>query len=161
MAGISKVLCVSEYCASSELLYSENELPFFKTKEECLNKINFFLNNEVELKNATEKFYKRSLDFEDSKYINQIKKFIDGIKIDLKHNFNTPFWYNYLFLKQSLRLRFKNNQLLSFLREFMEILFSIKKYNLREYIKILICSFYLFFRYLPFLLIKKINIFSK
>ena len=33
MAGISKVLCISEYSASSELLYNQKELPFFKISE--------------------------------------------------------------------------------------------------------------------------------
>ena len=43
MAGISKVLCISEYSASSELLYNQKELPFFKSTEECVEKIKFFL----------------------------------------------------------------------------------------------------------------------
>ncbi len=161
MAGISKVLCISEYSASSELLYNQKELPFFKSKEECLEKIKFFLSNENELNAATEKFYSKNLEFEDSNYINQIKRFLDELKIKTKEKFETPYWYNYLFLNQRLRLRFKDNQLSSFLREFIAITLSFKNYSFYNYLKLLVSSIYLLFRYLPFLIIKKIINFSK
>ena len=161
MAGISKVLCISEYSASSELLYNQKELPFFKSKEECLEKIKFFLSNENELNAATEKFYSKNLEFEDSNYINQIKRFLDELKIKTKEKFETPYWYNYLFLNQRLRLRFKDNQLSSFLKEFIAITLSFENYSFYNYLKLLVSSVYLLFRYLPFLIIKKIINFSK
>jgi len=156
IAGISNVLCVSEYSASSELLYTNNEVPFFKSKEECLEKIKFYLSNENELKKATEKFHLKNLEFEDSKYIIQIKKFIDSIKIKDKKNFKTPIWYKYLFLKQNFRLRFKNNHLSSFFGELFSIISSMKKYNFLDYMKEVLMALIIFLRYIPFLLIKKI-----
>ncbi len=156
MAGISNVLCVSEYSASTELLYPNNEVPFFESKEECLKKIKFYLSNENELKKATEKFHLKSLEFEDSKYIILIKKFIDSVKIKDKKNFKTPFWYKYLFLKQNFRLRFKHNQLSSFIGELYSIISSMRKYNFVEYLKEALAALLIFFRYIPFLLIKKI-----
>tara|TARA_B100001057_G_C22816198_1_gene937530 strand:+ start:59 stop:1246 length:1188 start_codon:yes stop_codon:yes gene_type:complete len=161
MAGISNVLCISEYCASSELLYNQKELPFFKSKEECLEKIQFFLSNDNALKTATEKFYLKNLEFEDSKYIIKIKKFIDEVTIKSKEKFETPNWYNILFINQRLRLRVKEKQLLSFLKEFVIILFKYKEHSLYNYIKLLVISLFLLLRYLPFLLIKKIINFSK
>ena len=53
----------------------------FKSKEECLEKIKFYLSDENELNKATEKFHLKNLEFEDSNYIIQIKKFIDSVKI--------------------------------------------------------------------------------
>ena len=161
MAGISNVLCISEYCASSELLYNQKELPFFKSKEECLEKIQFFLSNDNALKTATEKFYLKNLEFEDSKYIIKIKKFIDEVTIKSKEKFETPNWYNILFINQRLRLRVKEKLLLSFLKEFVIILFKYKEHSLYNYIKLLVISLFLLLRYLPFLLIKKIINFSK
>jgi len=156
MAGLSNVLCVSEYCASSELLYDKSELPFFKTKDECLKIIKSYLSNEDELKKATEKFHLRTLNYEDSNYINQIKEFIDKVDIKTKENFKAPFWYNYLFINQNLRTRFKNNYLSSFLKEFFNIILSLKRYDLIESIKILFSTVFVFLRYFPFLLLKKI-----
>ena len=101
------------------------------------------------------------MEFEDSNYINQIKRFLDELKIKTKEKFETPYWYNYLFLNQRLRLRFKDNQLSSFLREFIAITLSFKNYSFYNYLKLLVSSIYLLFRYLPFLIIKKIINFSK
>ena len=161
MAGISNVLCISEYCASSELLYNQTELPFFKSKEECLEKIKYFLSNDNELKAATEKFYLKNLEFEDSRYIIKIKKFIDDVTIKSKDKFETPYWYNVLFINQRLRLRLKEIQLLSFLKEFVAILLLYKEHSFVNYIRLMVISFIFLLRYLPFLLIKKIINFSK
>ena len=161
MAGISNVLCISEYCASSELLYNQTELPFFKSKEECLEKIKYFLSNDTELKAATEKFYLKNLEFEDSRYIIKIKKLIDDVTIKSKDKFETPYWYNVLFINQRLRLRLKEIQLLSFLKEFVAILLLYKEHSFVNYIRLMVISFIFLLRYLPFLLIKKIINFSK
>ena len=59
MAGISNVLCISEYSPSSKILY-DKELPFFKSKEECLKKIKFYLSNDVEFTKATKIFHLKS-----------------------------------------------------------------------------------------------------
>ena len=123
------------------------------------NKI--FLSNDKELKAATEKFYLKNLEFEDSRYIIKIKKFIDAVIIKSKDKFETPYWYNVLFINQRLRLRFKEKQMLSFLKEFLAILLTYKEHSFINYIKILFTSLIFLLRYLPFLLIKKIINFSK
>ena len=44
--------------------------------------------------------------------------------------------YGYLFLNQRLRLRFKDNQLSSFLREFIAITLSFKNYSFYNYLNL-------------------------
>ena len=161
MAGLSKALCISEYCPSSELLYDKEELPFFKTKKECLDKIKFYLSNENELKLATEKFYLKTQDYSDINYILKIKNFITNIYIKPKSEMKTPIWYKYLFLNQTLRLRFKNRFVVTFLREFTHNLFSFNKYSFLDYTVVFFSSIFVFLRYFPLLILKKIINFSK
>lgn len=156
MAGLSNVLCISEYCASSELLYNKDELPFFKNKDDLLKKLNFYLSNKEELENATKKFYLKNLIYEDSNYILKIKKFLDSLEINSKQTINIPFWYRYLFLNQSLRLRYKDQKLNSFLKQFLDNIISANKNDLTTTLKIMFTSIVLFLKYFPFIIVKKI-----
>ena len=106
MAGLSNSLCISQYTPSIDLMY-DGELPVFNKKEDCLKKIKLYLNDKNLLKEATEKFNKKSLEYEDSKYIDKIGNFLETINIKEKEHFSTPIWYNQIFINQSMRLRFK------------------------------------------------------
>ena len=48
-----------------------------------------------------------------------------------------------------------------FFREFIAITLAVENYSFYNYLKLLVAAFYLLFRYLPFLIIKKIINFSK
>ena len=160
MAGISNVLCISEYSPSSEILYNK-ELPFFYSKEDCLKKIRFYLGNDDELKKATEIFHLKSLEYEDSRYINKIQNFIDSIdKKNNEYQFKSPIWYKYLFINQTFRLRLKNKNFVTFIKEYLNTMYSFKKESLFQKISLFFLLTFLFLRYLPFIILKKITSYS-
>ena len=160
MAGISNVLCISEYSPSSEILYNK-ELPFFYSKEDCLKKIRFYLSNDDELKKATEIFHLKSLEYEDSRYINKIQNFIDSIdKKNNEYQFKSPIWYKYLFINQTFRLRLKNKNFVTFIKEYLNTMYSFKKESLFQKISLFFLLTFLFLRYLPFIILKKITSYS-
>ena len=160
MAGISNVLCISEYSPSSKILY-DKELPFFHTKEDCLKKIKFYLSNHEELKKATEIFHSKSLEYEDSRYINKIQNFINSIdKKNNKNQFKSPIWYKYLFINQTFRLRLKNKHFATFMKEYLNTMYSFKKDSLLQKIFLFFILTFIFLRYLPFIILKKITNYS-
>ena len=160
MAGISNVLCISEYSPSSEILYNK-ELPFFYSKEDCLKKIRFYLSNDDELKKATEIFHLKSLEYEDSRYINKIQNFIDSIdKKNNEYQLKSPIWYKYLFINQTFRLRLKNKNFVTFIKEYLNTMYSFKKESLFQKIFLFFLLTFIFLRYLPFIILKKITRYS-
>jgi len=162
MAGISNVLCITEFSPSIYLMYNKNELPSFKNEKECLDKINFFLSNEIEMNNYTKRFYLKSLEYEDSRYINKISDFLNKLPTKEKKYFSTPNWYKYIFINQTLRLRFKRLEILTFFKEFFNNISSLKYKKLNSNLFTFFCSLFIFLRYLPFLLLKPFfNLFKK
>ena len=160
MAGISNVLCISEYSPSSKILY-DKELPFFHNKEDCLKKIKFYLSNPEELKKATEIFHLKSLDYEDSRYINKIQNFINSIdKKNNEYQFKSPIWYKYLFINQTFRLRLKNKYFTTFMREYFNTMYGFKKNSILQKIFLFFILTFIFLRYLPFIILKKITNYS-
>ena len=127
--GLSGTLCVSEYNPSAELLFINNEMPFFKTKQECFEIIKDLLSNNTKLEEATNRYKKKCLEFEDSNYMKETKKFIDNIQ---KHResikIQVPYWYEYIYFKKSTLIRFKRNIFFSFFTQVFENLF-ISKYK--------------------------------
>ena len=162
MAGISNVLCITEFSPAIYLMYNKNELPSFKNKKECLDKINFFLSNENEMNNYTKRFYLKSLEYEDSRYINKISDFLNKLPIKEKKYFSTPNWYKYVFINQTLRLRFKRLEILTFFKEFFNNITALKYKKFNANLFTFFCSLFVFLRYLPFLLTKPFfNLFRK
>ena len=153
MAGLSNSLCISQYSPSVDLMY-DGELPVFSNKEECLKKIKLYLNDKNLLKEATEKFCKKSLEYEDSKYIDKIGNFLEAINIKDKEHFLTPIWYNQIFINQSMRLRFKRTLMKTFLQELINNAFNLRNKNILTKFHQFFFSIIIFIRYLPFLLIK-------
>ena len=154
MAGLANSLCISQHSPSAELMYENNELPIFHSKEECLEKVKFYLNDSKLLKAATEKFHKKSLEYEDSRYIEKISNFLEKIEIKEKNLFITPRWYNQIFINQSMRIRFKKLFIKAFILEFAFCLFDLKNKNILTKLHQFLFSIIIFLRYLPFLLIK-------
>ena len=153
MAGLSNSLCISQYSPSIDLMY-DGELPVFNNKEECLKKIRLYLNDKNLLKEATEKFRKKGLEYEDSKYIDKIGNFLETINIKDKEHFLTPIWYNQIFINQSMRLRFKRNFMKTFLQELINNALNLRNKNIFTKFHQFFFSLIIFIRYLPFLFIK-------
>ncbi len=123
--GLCDTLCISEYSPPNELLFSNNEVPFFYNEIDCLSLIKDFLKNETKLVSATKKYRQKCSKFEDSNYINKIKTFIDNNK---NENFkvNIPYWYEFIFFKKNLMLRFRSNNLKSFFLQIFDSIFLTK-----------------------------------
>ena len=125
--GLCGSLCVSEYSPSNELLFDNNELPYFKGKEDCLNIIKSFLADNSKLIEATKKYKDKCLKYEDSTYIKKIKNFIDEkVKERIKIKPNIPYWYEFVFFKKNIMLRFRQNRFLSFFKQVFDSIFLVK-----------------------------------
>ena len=153
MAGLANSLCISQYSPSIDLMY-DGELPVFRSKNECLEKIKLYLNDKNLLKKATEKFNKKTLEYEDSKYIEKIGAFLEKIKVKDKEFFLTPIWYNQIFINQSMRIRFKKTLMKAFLQEFIYNSFNFKNKNILTKFHQLFFSIIVFLRYLPSFFLK-------
>ena len=67
-AGLNGAACVSEYSPGLELLFNEEEIPIFFTKEECVKILKKLLNNDELLSKYTNKFTSKACNlFEDKK----------------------------------------------------------------------------------------------
>ena len=162
MAGLANSLCISQHSPSVDLMYKNNELPVFYNKEECLEKVKLYLNDKNLLNEATKKFHNKTLEYEDSRYIEKIGSFLDKIVIKEKELFMTPIWYNQIFINQSIRLRFKRVFMKAFFQEFTYSVFNLKNKNTVTKFHQFFFSIIIFLRYLPFLLLKLIlRIFKK
>ena len=125
--GLCDSLCVSEYAPPNELLFNNNELPYFKSKDECLNVVKDFLSNDSKLLEATKKYKEKCLEYEDSSYIKKIKNFIDdNTKESKQFELNIPYWYEFIFFKKNIMLRFRSNKFFSFFNQIFESTFLTK-----------------------------------
>ena len=162
MAGLANSLCISQHSPSVDLMYKNNELPVFYNKEECLEKVRLYLNDKKLLNEATKKFHNKTLEYEDSRYIEKIGSFLDKISIKKKEIFITPIWYNQIFINQSIRLRFKRVFMKAFIQEFIYSVFNLNNKNILTKLHQFFFSIIIFLRYLPFLILKLIlRIFKK
>ncbi len=150
--GLCDSLCVSEYAPSNELLFNNKELPYFKSKDECLNVVKDFLSNDSKLLEATKKYKEKCLEYEDSNYIKKIKNFIDDKTKESKRvELNIPYWYEFIFFKKNIMLRFRSNKFFSFFNQIIESTF-LTKYKSKFMIPIyviysLIASIFFIFKY--------------
>ena len=150
--GMCGSLCVSEYSPSNELLFNQNEIPYFKGKEECLKVVQSFLMNNSKLVEATKKYKEKCLEYEDSNYIKKIKAFFEknATKKVEKIEVNIPYWYEFIFFKKNIMLRFRMNKFLSF---FKQIFISIFLTNYKS--KYLLPVFFLLGIFISILFILK------
>ena len=125
--GMCGSLCISEYSPSNDLLFNKNEIPFFRNKKDCLNIINTFLTDDAKLIEATKKYRDKCMQYEDSSYIKNIKNFIDqNGKNRNKIEVNIPYWYEFMFFKKNIMLRFRLNKFLSFFKQIFDSIFLTK-----------------------------------
>jgi hypothetical protein len=161
MSGLCNSLCISQFSPANSMMYNDDELPSFKTKEECLGLINFYLKNEDRLKETTNIFNKKSLVYEDSIYITKIQEFINQIEIKDKEIFFEPIWYSIIYINQSLRLRFKKTFIFTFFEEFFDLIFQNKQKKILNKFYYFFLSFIFLIRYCPFLFLRFIFRYNK
>jgi hypothetical protein len=90
-------MCISEYAPSIELLFSSNEVPTFKTIDECEQKLRLYLTNE-KLRNEVIENLKNKCDyFEDSVIMNNLSLEVENVKDLQTLNFKYNLYYkNYI-----------------------------------------------------------------
>ncbi len=120
--GMCNSLCVSEYSPSNELIFKDNEIPYFREKVDCLKIIQKLIKDDLLLRNTTKKYKEKCLEYEDGNYIKKIKNFLETLDLNKKINVKIPYWYEYAFFKKNIMLRFRQNSFLSF---FSQIFISI------------------------------------
>ena len=139
VAGLHGAACVSEYSPGQALLFSEEEVPTFFTKEECAMILKKLLNNDELLTKYTNKYTSKICDlFEEKKSFeiiyNAIKK-SNHRKVEL---IKIPYWYLRMSAKQILLKNLKLSNLIKAIFQF-KIIFTIIK-NSSFLIKLLIVS---------------------
>ena len=139
VAGLHGTACVSEYSPGQALLFSEEEVPTFFTKEECAKILKKLLNNDELLTKYTNKYTSKICDlFEEKKSFeiiyNAIKK-SNHRKVEL---IKIPYWYLRMSAKQILLKNLKLSNLIKAIFQF-KIIFTIIK-NSSFLIKLLILS---------------------
>ena len=139
VAGLHGTACVSEYSPGQALLFSEEEVPTFFTKEECVKILKKLLNNNELLTKYTNKYTSKICDlFEEKKSFeiiyNAIKK-SNHRKVEL---IKIPYWYLRMSAKQILLKNLKLSNLIKAIFQF-KIIFTIIK-NSSFLIKLLIVS---------------------
>jgi len=139
VAGLHGTACVSEYSPGQALLFSEEEVPTFFTKEECAKILKKLLNNDELLTKYTNKYTSKVCDlFEEKKSFeiiyNAIKK-SNHRKVEL---IKIPYWYLRMSAKQILLKNLKLSNLIKAIFQF-KIIFTIIK-NSSFLIKLLIVS---------------------
>ena len=139
VAGLKGTACVSEYSPGQELLFSEDEVPTFFTKEECVKILKKLLSNNELLEKYRNKFTSKVSNlYEDKKNFEPIYKAIEKSKHRKVELIKIPYWYLRMSAKQILLKNLKLSNLLKAMFQF-KIIFSIIK-NSNFLIKLLILS---------------------
>ena len=148
MCGLCNTLCVSEQAPSNDILYPNKELPTFKTKEEFLEIVKYYLNDNKRLNEDTKIFHDKSKQYSDKNYIKKIYNFINNVKTDKKVKVEIPIWYYYIVIRQHFRLRSKLKKFKSYILQFYD--------NLALPLTVLPINVIFFLRFLPTLIVKKL-----
>ena len=137
-SGLCGTLCISEYSPGQEIIFNQDELPSFYTKEECLNTLNKLLNDEELLKKYTKNFCSKVLNFyEEKKNFEPIHAAINKLnnaKVELA---NIPYWYLRIAAKQIILKNIKLFNIKKTIFQFNEIFKVIEGSNLKSKILIL------------------------
>ena len=105
-AGLCGTACISEYAPHHNLMYKNEELIQFSTKEECLKIITDLLKNPDKLENYKTKFSQKTIDtYEDEKSLLKLNDFVLNKSFNTenqkKHILNKlPYWYLRICAKQ-------------------------------------------------------------
>jgi len=127
--GMCGTLCISEYAPSIELVFDKNEMPYFTGKEDCLKVVKDYLADNSKLEKQTKIYMEKCLEYEDSKYINNIMSFIEeSTKTKNTIEVKVPYWYEFIFFKKNIMLRYRLNKFSPFFKQVYDSIF-LEKYT--------------------------------
>ena len=130
VAGLNGAACVSEYSPGQELLFSEEEVPTFFTKEECAKILKKLLNNNELLAKYTNKFTSKVCNlFEEKKSFEPIYNAIEKSNHRKVELIKIPYWYLRISAKQILLRNLKLSSLIKAIFQFRIIFKIIKNSN--------------------------------
>ena len=137
IAGLNGAACVSEYSPGQELVFTDDEVPTFFTKEECVKILKKLLNDNELLAKYTTSFNSKVENlFEDRKNFLPIFNAIEKIEKRKVKLFNIPYWYLRISTKNILLRNIKLPNIIKSIYQF-HMIFSITK-NSNMFIKLLV-----------------------
>ena len=125
LSGLIGTLCVSEYSPGQEIIFKEDELPTFFTKEECVKILKKLLTNNELLEKYTNKFTAKVHElWDDKKNFEPIYKAIEKTDNRRVKLIRFPYWYMRIATKQIILRNLKLSALVKSMFQF-NIVFSI------------------------------------
>ena len=98
--GLCRTVCVSEYAPGLELLYSDAELPTFRTPEECYILLENLLSDDEAREEIANRIYRKTLsEYEDIPIMSGVEKALSKQGQRGTHLIATPYWYRRLRLR--------------------------------------------------------------
>ena len=139
MAGINGAACVSEYSPGQELLFTNEEVPTFFTREECIIILKKLLNDDALLKKITDKFTSKVCELhEDKKNFETIYTTIEKNNHRRVKLIRIPYWYLRISAKNIILRNIKLSNLLKTITQFQQLFMLLK--NTKLTVKFLIIS---------------------
>lgn len=130
-AGLGGATCVSEYSPGQELLFTEEELPVFSTKEECVEILKKLLNDEELLNKYKIKFTSKAFSlFEDKKTFAPVFEAIESKSYEKVKLVNFPYWYLRISAKYVLLRNIKLSNFIKSILQFKLIFKIVQNTNL-------------------------------
>ncbi len=130
LAGFHGAACVSEYSPGQELLYSEDEVPTFFTKKECVEILKKLLKSKELLDKYTKKLaLKVNSLCDDEKNFEPIYNAIEKSNHRKVELIKVPYWYLRIAAKQILLRNIKLSTLIKTIFQFNVIFTIIKNSN--------------------------------
>ena len=131
IAGLCGTVCVSEYFPSHDMIFKQDEMPTFFTKEECAEILNRLLKDEKLLSKYTSNFTAKVYEVcEDVKNFQPIYNQIEKPNYKKVKILNIPYWYLRIAAKQIITRNVRLSNLIKTLSEFKIILEIIKDSNI-------------------------------
>lgn len=136
-SGLCGTLCISEYSPGQELLFSEEELPMFRTKEECLTIVNRYLSDKNLLEKHSKFFNSKMLNlYEEKVNFKPILKAIDQPSFKKIELVTIPYWYIRIAAKQIIKKNVSIWNILSSFYQLKQVLKVLEKSSL--YVQLLV-----------------------
>ena len=127
LTGIIGTMCVSEYSPGQEIIFKEDELPTFFTKEECTQILKKLLKDDVLLEKYTNKFTSKVYElWEDKNNFEPIYNAIEKSNHRKVKLIKFPYWYLRIAAKQIILRNIKLSTLIKTIFQF-DVIFSIIK----------------------------------
>ena len=125
LTGLIGTMCVSEYSPGQEIIFKEDELPTFFTKEECVQILKKLLNDDVLLEKYTNKFTSKVYElWEDKKNFEPIYNAIEKSNHRRVKLTKFPYWYLRIAAKQIILRNIKLSTFIKTIFQFNIIFFN-------------------------------------